>query len=430
MKLTIYPSELHGRVRIPGSKSHTVRAVMLAALTEGESLVRAPLASADTAAAVRAAEALGATVEREADLWRVRGVGPVPQLRTENVDVANSGTTLYFALAAAALAREGGVTFDGDASLRQRSALNLIEALAQLGARIEHRDGCCPITVCGILKGGRVEIECPTSQYLSALLVAAPLCCKETVIEVPVLYERPYVAMTLKWLRALGVRYDHKADFSWFHLPGGQVYAPFDKTVPADFSSATFFLCAAALTDSRVVLEGLDMHDEQGDKEVVEILQEMGADIRPETDGIHVRGGRPLRGIEIDLNAIPDALPALAVVGACARGRTVLKNVPQARLKETDRIAVMARTLSALGVEITEREDGLVVDGREPKTKAGLDSGSVHGYDDHRVVMALAVAGLAAEGPVTVDTAEAVGVTFPDFVGLMRSLGARMETAE
>ncbi len=202
-------------------------------------------------------------------------------------------------------------------------------------------------------------------------------------------------------------------------MPGGQRYRAFDRPVPGDFSSATFFLVAAAITGSEITLVGLDRSDTQGDKVVLDYLAAMGAAIEWLPEGVRIRGGE-LRGGEFDLNATPDALPAMAVAACFAEGETRLVNVPQARIKETDRIAVMARELAKMGGRVVELPDGLVVQG------GGLRGAVVDGHGDHRVVMALAVAGLAAPGRTEVTTAEAAAVTFPNFVDLMRSLEARI----
>jgi 3-phosphoshikimate 1-carboxyvinyltransferase len=193
--------------------------------------------------------------------------------------------------------------------------------------------------------------------------------------------------------------------------------------VPGDFSSATFFLVAGALGGNDVTLTGLDMNDTQGDKAVVDMLKAMGARIDIGEDAIRVAGGE-LVGGEFDLNATPDALPAMAVAGCFARGTTRLVNVPQARLKETDRIAVMHQALSTLGGKVTELPDGLVIEHSE------LKGGNVHGHADHRVVMALAVAATACKKATTIDTAETAAVTFPNFTELMTSLGAKLRQRE
>jgi 3-phosphoshikimate 1-carboxyvinyltransferase len=205
-----------------------------------------------------------------------------------------------------------------------------------------------------------------------------------------------------------------------FKVKGGQGYGSFDKTIPADFSSATFFLCAAALAGDEVTLLGLDFADSQPDKAVVEYLKAMGAEVTIEQKAVTIKAA-PLKGTEIDMNATPDALPAMAVVGAFAEGETRLVNVPQARGKETDRIRCMAEELGKLGIDVQELEDGLIIRNGRPRA-AELD-----GRCDHRIVMALALAGMAGEGQCIIDTAEAMSVTFPQFVELMTSIGAVLE---
>jgi 3-phosphoshikimate 1-carboxyvinyltransferase len=427
MKIHAKQSRLRGRAAMPGSKSHTVRALFFGLLAEGESRIRRPLASRDTLAARSAIEGLGARV-READSdWIVTGTAGAPQAPETVLDVQNSGTTLYIALAAAALVRTGETVFTGDAQIRRRSAANLLHAIRDLGGRAisTRRNGCAPIFIGGPLAGGATRIECPTSQYLTSLLMACPFAQGESRIEVPLLHEAPYARMTLRLLEELGLEAEADAGLSSFRVPGGQQIAAFDKRIPADFSSATFFLCAAALSagsepGESVLLEGLDLSDSQGDKAVVGYLRAMGARIDEAPEGLRVRGSA-LHGVELDLNATPDALPAMAVTACFAEGETRLLNVPQAREKETDRIAVMAKELTALGGTLEELPDGLVIRG------GGLRGGAAHGHDDHRVVMSLAVAGLASETPVRVDTAEAVEVTFPTFVETMQALGADLE---
>jgi 3-phosphoshikimate 1-carboxyvinyltransferase len=427
MVIRTRPSSLRGAVDIPGSKSHTIRAVAIASLAAGESQILAPLDSLDTRCAVGCYGALGAQIDAaSADVWHVTGTGGRIRPPQNIIDVGNSGTTLRIALSSAALIPpgQGCAVFTGDYQIRRRPIGPLLQSLTELGAQAfsTRNNGCAPAVVRGPLRGGRTSIAAVTSQYLSSLLIHCPLCAEPTEILVTELNEQPYVQMTLDWLDRQGIRYSQE-DLRHFGIPPAQGYRAFQYRIPADFSSATFFLCAAAITDADVELRGLDFGDSQGDKAVVEYLRQMGARVQIGPSSIRVRGG-DLRGVELDLNATPDALPALAVVGALAEGATRLVNVPQARLKETDRIAVMAGELTKLGVRCRELPDGLVVE------QSGIRGGAVNGHDDHRVVMALAVAGLAAEGAVTVDTAEAVNVTFPQFPALMRCLGADLEMLE
>jgi 3-phosphoshikimate 1-carboxyvinyltransferase len=300
-----------------------------------------------------------------------------------------------------------------------------MKSLNDLGstAYSTRNNGCAPIVVGGGIKGGTTSIECPCSQYLTALLMATPLAQGDSIINVPLLHERPYVEMTLRWLDELGIKLEYNEDMSVFKVPGNQSYPAFEKAVPADFSSATFFLCAAALAGEGVTLKGLDINDAQGDKAVIDYLKRMGAEIEIKENNIIVNS-TDLKGVDIDMNATPDAIPAMAVTACFADGTTRLLNVPQARMKETDRITVMCTELKKLGADIEELEDGLIING---KGKGSLTGGDLNGYGDHRVVMSLAFAGLMTNSPVTIDTAEAMAVTFPNYTDLMNLIGAKME---
>jgi 3-phosphoshikimate 1-carboxyvinyltransferase len=335
------------------------------------------------------------------------------------IDLGNSGTSLRLLTSAAAL-QEGEAVFDGDDSLRTRPLQPLLDAVNNLGgsARSLNGNGFCPVSVRGRMRGGRTGVSGVTSQFLSSLLISAPLLEEDTEIHVAALNEKPYVEMTLSWLAEQQIRYE-RSGWESFFIKGGQRYRSFDKPVPGDFSSAAFPLCAAAITSSRLLLKGLSMSDSQGDKEVLTMLSGMGTSIEATPEGILVSPGE-LTGAELDLNSTPDALPALAVVGCCARGKTVLRNVPQARIKETDRIRVMATELSKMGAAIEELEDGLII--RESR----LTGARLRGHHDHRVVMALSLAGMVAEGATEVDTAESIDVTFPGYVQKMQTLGARI----
>jgi len=424
MKLIAEKSRLKGTVAIPASKSHTIRAVAIAALASGESAIRAPLLSGDTSAAVGAYQALGATIDTaDPNVWRVSGNSGRIAVPNQTIDVLNSGTTLRIAMGSAALAQPGRpIQFTGDEQIQARPIGPLVEALNDLGAHCAclKNNGCAPVTVAGRLKGGRTSIACKTSQYLSSLLLCTPLAERDSEIEVTLLNEPDYVRMTLDWLDKQQIQYENRG-MRQFHIKGRQAYKPFDAAIPADFSSATFFLCAAALLGDEVTILGLDFTDSQPDKAVVDYLKEMGADITVAPDRVIVKAA-PLKGVEIDMNRTPDALPAMAVTAAFAQGTTKLLNVPQARFKETDRIKCMATELAKMAVDVEELPDGLIIHGSRPRPA------HLHGWSDHRIVMALAVAGLALDAPSTIDTAEAMSVTFPEFAKLMQSLGANIKT--
>lgn len=455
MLQNVYPLRqgqvLEGTILIPASKSHTIRALLIAAMAEGQSTIINPLESKDARSCIDAIRLFGATVEElDGSPWgaeralKVTGIGGLtPEGKKRGllangasnvVDTGNSGTTIYLAASLAALSPAWTV-FTGDHQIRNRPIGRLMKALRDLGAQAEScRDNdCAPVVIKGPLKGGTTSIECPTSQYLSSLFLALPMAdCESSTVKVPLLHEQPYAEMTLRWLDEQGVRYENVGD-AWkeFRIPGRQSYRSFTKVVPGDFSSATFFACAAAITGSKLVLTGLDMGDSQGDKAVFGILERMGCvvsfDPADSSTGITVIGPghaenprKTLAGGEFDLNPIPDALPALSVTAAYADSEVRLVNVPQARLKETDRIAVMCQELSKMGVLISERPDGLVI-----KPSAHLIRGTeVEGHDDHRVVMSLALAALRASAPNHINGAEAAAVTFPTFFPILQGLGA------
>ena len=423
MQLVCSKSRLKGTVSIPASKSHTIRAVAIASLADGASLIHNPLSSGDTEAAVRCYRALGAEIDTtDGSCWKVQGTGGRIVAPRQTIDVGNSGTTLRIAMGSAALAEpDQATTFTGDEQIRSRPVGPLLDALESLGAQCRslENNGKAPLRIAGKLTGGRVSVECKTSQYLSSLLLCTPLAARDTEIDVTLLNEPGYVQMTLDWLDKQGIAYEND-HMQRFRVKGGQNYQPFDLPVPADFSSATFFLCGAALFGEEVTLEGLDFADSQPDKAVVDYLREMGADIAAGAHSITIKAA-PLKGATLDLNQTPDALPAMAVTAAFAEGTTRLVNVAQARMKETDRIACMAEELKKMGASVEEQPDGLIIRG------SALRAARLDGRSDHRIVMALSLAALGLDEASIIDTAEAMGVTFPGYVDLMNRLGANIE---
>jgi 3-phosphoshikimate 1-carboxyvinyltransferase len=424
MNLICEQAELNGMVVVPGSKSHTIRAVAISALAEGQSQISRPLESQDTHSAAEAYRILGADVEMFEGKWQVTGFGGNPRPRADIIDVGNSGTTLNVALGSAALIESGEITLTGDEQIQRRPSGALVNCLNDLGAHVvsSRGNGCAPFRVSGRLRGGQTRLEAVSSQYLTSLLINAPLASADTVIHVPVLHERPYVWMTLDWLRRQEISLAHDEALTEFRIPGGQKYRAFKRAIPGDFSSATFFLAAGALPGNDVTCHGLDMEDTQGDRAVIDYLRALGAEVQSGPDWVRVRGG-DLHGAELDLNATPDALPMMAALACFAHGTTRLVNVPQARIKETDRIKVMREELTRLGAHVEELPDGLVV------AESPLRGARVNGHGDHRVVMSLAVAASAIQGETWIEGYEAASVTVPGFAELMKSLGAKARFA-
>jgi 3-phosphoshikimate 1-carboxyvinyltransferase len=423
MKLTAKKSRLKGTIAIPASKSHTIRAVAIASLADGQSIIRNPLISDDARSSVKSYAMLGAKADcTDKTCWKIIGTGGKLTAPSDIIDVGNSGTTLRLAAGSASLLPKGQkATFTGDAQIQTRPIQPLLNSLNDLGAKARclNNNGSAPIEIEGQNIGGKTTIECFTSQYLSSLLLAAPLAKNDTEIIVPLLNEPDYVKITLDWLDWQGITYKNE-NMKRFAVKGGQKYKAFDKQIPADFSSATFFLCAAAILESDITITGLDFSDSQPDKAVVDYLKQMGANIEITSAGVRVKSSS-LKGVDIDMNRTPDALPAMAVTAVFAKGTTRFLNVPQARKKETDRIKCMAEELAKMGAAVEELPDGLIVQGSK------LHSVNLDGRGDHRIVMALALAAMAQEQPCLIDTAEAMNVTFPDFVKLMKQLGANID---
>lgn len=424
MKLLVKKTEkLEGEVTIPSSKSHMIRAVIIASLAEGTSKLLNPLESADTMAAVNACKALGAKINMENEKeWIIEGTNHTFKNPEGMLNMANSGTSLNLISGVIAALCDFEVELDGDDSLRTRPIQPLLKSINELGgeALSLNNNGYCPIKIKGKMQGGSTEITGITSQYISSLLLACPLLEQDTKITVIKPHEVPYIRMTLKWLDEQGIEYEASKDLTKFRVFGNQRYKAFEKTIPADWSSATFPLVGAAITNSNVLLKGLDINDVQGDKAIIDYLKRMQADISIGEEGIRIKG-KPLQGCTLDLNSTPDALPALSVLGCFAEGTTTLFNVAQARIKETDRIKVMAEELSKMNADIKEREEGLIIH------KSTLKGNKVRGHNDHRVVMALSLAGLIANGKTEITTAESINVTFPNYVKLMKNLGAKFE---
>ena len=423
MKLYVSRSKLSGEIAVPGSKSHTIRAIAIASLAKGASIIKAPLVSDDTVSSLTAASTLGAWVKRGDDsIWRISGTNGNLIETAGSVDLGNSGTGVKLLASIASLA-SFPVTFDGDESLRSRPMQPLLDALSLVGVRCTSQNGRCPFTVHGPFAGGETIVEGKSSQYLSALLLAAPLAKSDTTIIVHDLNEIPYVDITLDWLKRQEIDVKHDANYTRFIVRGRQSYRSFTGAIPGDFSSGAFPLVAAAVTGGKVVLRNLDFSDAQGDKAVFGYLEKMGASIDISQDRVAVKSGR-LKAVELDLNATPDALPVMCVAAACAEGRSVFRNVAQARIKETDRISCMAAELGRMGIKVEEFEDGLAVTG-SPLTAAKVDS-----HKDHRIAMSLAIAGLVAQADgsgsdvTEIDDSECIAVTYPAFVEDFRNLGA------
>ena len=413
-------SQLTGRIAVPGSKSHTIRGVVAALLSEGTSKIHAPLYSADTRSALAAAKALGAKVDETAALWSITGCGKNFSPDAGTVDLGNSGTTMRIITAVSALGKNK-VSFDGDSSLRTRIMAGELEALTALGAVCSSTNGFAPLSVTGPLQGGHARVDGTTSQYLTALLMALVMAEKDSVLDLDFLNEADYVRITLDWLARCGISVKYSEDLLHFEIPGNQRYQAFTRVIPADFSTAAFPLGAGVIAGKEVRIANLDFDDLQGDKKVFDHVRAMNGNIAIDKEEVVVRKS-DLTGGTFDLNATPDALPIMAVLGCYAKGETRLVNAPQARLKECDRIACMTRELRKMGAEIEELADGMIIHGGKTLHGALTES-----YGDHRIAMALTVAALGAEGSTFIKEGECCQVTYPAFAEDFSNLGVSIK---
>lgn len=413
---TIAPrGALDAHVRVPGSKSLTNRALLIAGLARGESRLAGALSSDDTVVMRLALEALGARVDDRSDPWVVVGTDGHFGAPSAPLYVKNSGTSARFLAAAATLAA-GPVVIDGNARMRERPILHLVEGLRSLGAevRVEGLHGCPPIRVAGGgLPGGAGVIDASqSSQYVSALLLAAPYAQKDVELRLTggAVVSKPYIDVTLEIMRDFGARAAWLDD-THLHVTAGATYRGRDFAIEVDASSAAYPFCAAAIAGGRVVVEGVRADSLQSDFKLLDLLAGMGCGVERRGDRVEVRGpadGR-LRSLgEVDMNAFPDAVLAYAVVCLFADGPTTIRDIYNLRIKETDRLHALETEIRKLGAVASTGRDWLRI---EP---APMHGARIETYDDHRMAMAFSLAGLRVPGVVILD-AGCVSKTWPDY---------------
>ncbi len=420
----VYPArELRGSLRAQPSKNYSTRYLLAAALSEGRTRVVGAATSEDARALIGCLREWGAGVSHEGEDVLVDGFGGRPRAgRTLNP--GNAGAVLRFLMAVAALTE--GTTFvtDFPQSLGKRPQANLLEALSRLGASVSSDGGRLPVTVSGPLRGGAVEVSAElSSQYASALMFLGPLLPLGLELHLTgSIKSYAPLRQTLDTLAAFGVEVGASDDLRRVHIPGGQRYRLERAEVPGDYPGSAAILTAAAILPGEVTVSNLRAEDLQGEREALEVLREMGADITREGERVTVRGGRPLRGVTRDGDGFTDAVQALTAAAASAGGTTTWENVATLRLKECDRISDTRHELEKLGLHASETADSLSITGGPIPGGVTLD-----GHGDHRMIMMLTLLGLRSERGVTVTGAEHIRKSYPDFFGHLESLGARFE---
>ncbi len=405
---------VRGVVRVPGSKSLTQRALIVSALARGRSTLVGALDSDDSRHLRRALRRLGVRVREGRASWSVRGTGGALRPVRSSLAVGNAGTAMRFLTALVALGR-GRYVLDGSPRMRRRPIGELVTALQRLGveARCLGRRGCPPVEVrgSGVIPGGRTRLSgADSSQYLSALLMVAPLARRPVAIRVSGRrVSAPYVDLTLGVMRAFGARLRGAAG-RLYTVPAPQAYRPRRYVVEADASSASYFLAAAALTGGRVRVSNLPAASAQGDARFADLLERMACEVRRGRGGVEAAapGGGALRGLDADLTDMPDVVPTLAAVALFAHTPTRIRGVAHLRLKETDRLRALAREITRLGGSCRETADGLLI---RPRLLRGA---ALRTYDDHRMAMALALVGLRVPG-VRIQDPACVRKSFPDY---------------
>lgn len=422
--MKVFASQLTGTIDIPASKSHTLRAILFASLAHGHSRIRHYLVSPDTDAMIQACIAFGAVIQKENDEILIQGVNGKPHFSDTLIDAGNSGQVLRFIGAIAGLGNQE-VLITGDHSIQtSRPIQALLSGLQQFAclAKTVHGNDFAPIQVQGPFKSDYAKINGEDSQPVSGLLIARAFANEPSVLEVDHPGETPWVNLTLDWFKRLGIEVSHK-NFTRYEIAGHAKIKGFEYEVPGDFSSSAFPLVAALITQAEVVLNHLDIDDVQGDKLILEALASMGAkfEILPDKRQIKVNTTEALMGKTIDVNHMIDAIPILAVVGCFAKGCTTLTGGAIARNKESNRLAVMVEELTKLGANIEELPDGLRI------YQSKLHTGTVQSHHDHRVAMALAVAGLSIPEGIEILDDACIAKSFPNFKEKMQALGAQID---
>ena len=423
---------LQGEVRMPRSKTHSFRALILASLANGISYVRNPKLSGDWHEAVKAMSMYGAKIEEiDKQVFRVEGVGGDLQTPADVINVNNSGTMLFF-ISGVAAACPGWSVITGDESIRtlRKVSKNLFEPFQELDVGIisTKNDGMAPLIIKGKVNGGVAHMDGVGCQPVFSVLIAAAFSKKPVEVFARNPGERAYIDLLLYWFRKVGLQYENVDNkHEHYTFPGNKPPQAFDAEIPFEWSAPAYPLLAAILTpNSEITVRGMNWEDPYGDKQVISVLQDMGADITIDGNSLTARTSK-LHGIEIDMNNLPDQVPTIAVAACFAKGKTVIKNAITARWKECDRIAAVCKELSKMGANVIETEDGLIID-QDGTWK--LKAAHLDGYYDHRMVLALAIAGMQVEGETLISDAEMVEKSFENFIPDMIKVGANLELVE
>jgi len=412
-------SKLVGRIICPANKSYTHRAIFLAALSDGKSIVKKILRSNDTIATINACRGFGVEVDEVEDKVTIKNtIGETVQ--NSMINAENSGTTIRIAIAIAALSG-GNTKLTGDESLRKRPMKPILDALDTMGVETESEDGRPPIHVKGKIQGNEVSINGDiSSQFISALLIIAPRLPEGLIINVEGnMVSKPYVDLTIAIMKKFGVEVKIEKAYERYII-SHQMYKPTTFSIPSDFSNLALLLAANVLLGDGLTIE-INLGDmPQGDEAIVDILERLGVNVTLENDIITTESPSLLKGGKFDLSDTPDLLPALAILALKSEKPIEIFNVKHARFKETDRIKIISRELKKIGLEVEEKEDGLTL-----KKTSELHSAELNSENDHRLFMAFSIAGMFV-GECTVSDPDSIKVSYPEFISDLVNTGAKI----
>ena len=419
MTCKIEKSQLNGEIVCPASKSYTHRAIFLAALSDGKSIVKDALYSSDTRATIDACKTFGVDVHESGDIISIdnsinlEGEGGI-------IDVVNSGTTIRIATAIAAISPNKTI-LSGDSSIKKRPMKPLLDSLESLGAKCISDDGKPPITVSGTIKGGEVKIMGDvSSQFVSALLIIAPRLQNGLELNIEGnIVSKPYIDSTIASMEKFGVEVETIEKYKKYKIEH-QTYKPTEFSVPSDFSNLALLLSATVLIGNDVSIK-ISMGDlPQGDELFIDILEKMGVIVTLQNNIISLKTPAKLDGGKFDLGNTPDLLPPLAILVLKSQNPIWIYNVAHARFKETDRIKIIAREIKKIGVRVEEKDDGIILYPPENITSAQLDS-----ENDHRLFMAFCICGMYIGG-CEVTNPESVEVSYPNFISDLSKIGGNI----
>ena len=420
MNCKVEKSKISGEINCPSNKSYTHRGIFLASLAGNNSKVENILLSADTKATIEACRKFGAIIEVDNSTLVVKEsikIGTkVPEINTEN-----SGTTIRIAIGIASLFSEK-ITLTGDSSIQKRPMQPLLDALSSIGAKCNSKDGNPPVTIEGSVSGGEIKIPGNlSSQFISSLLISAPLTQNGINLSIEGdLVSKPYLDATIATMRKFGVTVQTLIPYKKYNI-SPQIYKNTTFTVPIDFSSLALLLSFTVLNGNNVIIKGSMGNLPQGDEAFIDFLEQLGVSVNINDDEIKVKSPDTLKGGVFDLRNSPDLLPPLAILSLISSEPIEIVNVKHARLKETDRIAILSRELPKIGINVEEKEDGLILE-----SSGNLKSAELNSENDHRLFMAFCIAGTYI-GDCVVTDPKSVEVSYPSFIQEMNRLGAKIE---